>query len=727
MDTTRIVIPLILLTTAAASGRGLIGPDVVCWIAADGHAFYGSVDGIGGYSTGTTSCNWGDIPAAWYGGTTETPLIAQNAYRLHDGRFEQIGMSWLKHSFCALSQSGCGECQSTDCDTLGIGCADTYGAGLNSHGSGPRSVVNAVTGAYPYPFGLSNSGPSAIRGNLQIKDIDMEPSLNQGARYFIEGQYVCPDEAEYGTQFNNASWREVLVQNVGAMTNLGDTVPAEAAIKAWKQIDPDVVETEHLIPGDGLVILSAKALDLGNGYHRYEYACWNQNSDRSIGQFMLPLPSGASVANIGFHDVDYHSGEVIDSTDWNWEVTEDAITWSTQTFEENEWANAIRWGSLYNFRVDVSAEPMEGAVLLGLFKPGPDPDQYLSTIVPMGALIDPCNLPLESCATDIDEDGTVNVNDLLAAIAEWDTCGDGTFRPAADVDDDCCVNIHDLLTVLSDWGDCIPPPQCWFVRACCLPDGSCEGMDAGSTEYCESLGGISYPINNCCADITCPPVGACCNRAAGTCQDDFEHACNVKPDPTGEIVWLGAGSHCLDPAVCASGACCIHGEIWACAHMSEWTCEQFSGVFHGANTTCKHVSCGQSEHNDDCQDSWSISDGLWDFQTLTATTDGPQHPECKYKGQTFNDIWFHYVAPASGTLVVSTCDLADYDTDLVLYEGWNCYDFTMINCSEDAPGCGGYTSHMESPVIGGQQYMIRVGGWESGDSGTGQLLVDLLD
>ena len=376
MHTTKIVIPTILLSVAAiASGRGLLGPDVVCWVAADGHDYYGSVDGIGGYSTGTTSCNWGDVPAAWYGGTTETPLIAQNAYRLHNGRFEQIGMSWLKHSFCALSQSGCGECQSTDCDTLGVGCADTYGAGLNSHGSGPRSVVNAVTGEYPYPFGLSNSGPSAIRGNLQIRDIDMEPSLNPGARYFIEGQYVCPDEAESGTQFNNASWREVLVQDVGVMTNLGDTVVAEAAIKAWKQIDPDVVETEHLIPGDGLVILSAKAVDLGNGYHRYEYACWNQNSDRSIGRFTLPLPSGASVVNIGFHDVDYHSGEVIDSTDWTWDIAGYAITWSTQAYEENEMAQRHSLGLTLQLQDRCLRGTHGGLRAVGPFqaRPGPGP------------------------------------------------------------------------------------------------------------------------------------------------------------------------------------------------------------------------------------------------------------------------------------------------------------------------------------------------------------------
>ena len=137
----------------------------------------------------TQSCNWGDEAANWYGGTDQSPIIMQNAYRLKDGRFEQIGLqSFMKHSFCALSEPGCGSCQSTNCNTLGIGCADTYWAGLNSGGECPRSDVNAYAGSYNYPFSIGSSGPSSLRGNLQIANIDVDPAYNPGARYFIEAQ-----------------------------------------------------------------------------------------------------------------------------------------------------------------------------------------------------------------------------------------------------------------------------------------------------------------------------------------------------------------------------------------------------------------------------------------------------------------------------------------------------------------------------------------------------------
>ena len=128
-----------------------IGPDVVAWCIGGQGGFdveyYGSSGGVGGYSMATVSCNYGDAVANWYGGTDQAPVISQNAFRLKDGQFEQIGMQcFMKHSFCALSEPGCGSCQSTNCDTLGIGCADTYWAGLNSGGNAPRSDVNAFTG-----------------------------------------------------------------------------------------------------------------------------------------------------------------------------------------------------------------------------------------------------------------------------------------------------------------------------------------------------------------------------------------------------------------------------------------------------------------------------------------------------------------------------------------------------------------------------------------------------
>ncbi len=56
----------------------------------------------------------------------------------------------------------------------------------------------------------------------------------------------------------------------------------------------------------------------------------------------MPINPDAVIQNIGFHDVDYHSGEVYDLTDWEGVVTDEpecedhrCIVWSTQTYEEN--------------------------------------------------------------------------------------------------------------------------------------------------------------------------------------------------------------------------------------------------------------------------------------------------------------------------------------------------------------------------------------------------------
>ena len=45
------------------------------------------------------------------------------------------------------------------------------------------------------------------------------------------------------------------------------------------------------------------------------------------------------------------------------------------------------------------------------------------------------------------------------------------------------------------------------------------------------------------------------------------------------------------------------------------------------------------------------------------------HKECAFDGQTYHDIWYTFTAGATGTLVVSTCNLVDYDSDLAVYLG----------------------------------------------------------
>ncbi|HCA39150.1 MAG TPA: hypothetical protein DEO92_05670 [Phycisphaerales bacterium] len=131
--------------------------------------------------------------------------------------------------------------------------------------------------------------------------------------------------------------------------------------------------------------------------------------------------------------------------------------------------------------------------------------------------------------------------------------------------------------------------------------------------------------------------------------------------------------------------------------------------------------------NDDCSDAETIASGSHDFDTRCADTDGVLHSDCQWDGQTYNDLWYRWTAPCTGELTVSTCDIADYDTDLVVYhDSGSCPpdDSDLLACNDDGPGCGGYTSHLTATVFEGQTFLIRVGGYNSSDEGTGTVLID---
>ncbi len=124
--------------------------------------------------------------------------------------------------------------------------------------------------------------------------------------------------------------------------------------------------------------------------------------------------------------------------------------------------------------------------------------------------------------------------------------------------------------------------------------------------------------------------------------------------------------------------------------------------------------------NDDCANALPIFDGATAFSTVDATTDGPSHAgDCQFDGQTYEDIWYEYIATCNGTLTVSTCSAADYDTDIVVYDGNDCSMLVRLGCNDDAFGCVGFTSMVNVPVVAGNPYLIRIGGFTAGDEGTG--------
>ncbi|MDX1389415.1 MAG: hypothetical protein R3344_09520, partial [Acidobacteriota bacterium] len=355
-------------------------------------ARWGEIDGISAYSVGTSACNLGSCGANWIPNTADHPITAHNLFRLENGRFEQLGQSWNTHLFFALAQPLCATPENACVppatgNQLGVFCSDTTSANVNGYqfSMGPKSEASAATGAFDFPFTGQGESGNLIFKRLQVRTEEIDPALHPDAVYFVETQYIALDDAAAGNQNNNVSHRELIVVDGGGNPDFlvtGETKREVAAIFAWEGDDPGAKIVTVDVPDDppgcslaagscGRLFVGFRVTDLGTGRWRYEYAVHNLTSDRSVGAFTVPLPVTAQLTNVGFHDVDYHSGEPFDGTDWTPTIDEDSITWTTVPFADNPDANALRWGTLYNFRYDASVPPgAVGAVTLGLFTPG---------------------------------------------------------------------------------------------------------------------------------------------------------------------------------------------------------------------------------------------------------------------------------------------------------------------------------------------------------------------
>ena len=115
------------------------------------------------------------------------------------------------------------------------------------------------------------------------------------------------------------------------------------------------------------------------GIWHYEYAVYNQNLDRAIQSFSIPVGAGVVLSNPGFHAPPQQPGWSADGTVGNtgysnapWAQTQaaGAMTWNSETFVQNQNANAIRWGTLYNFRFDSDHPPLVTVATIGFFKTG---------------------------------------------------------------------------------------------------------------------------------------------------------------------------------------------------------------------------------------------------------------------------------------------------------------------------------------------------------------------
>ncbi len=206
-----------------------------------------------------------------------------------------------------------------------------------------------------------------------------------GARLFIEGHYVAADDARAGNALNNVAYRELSVEDGGgniALLNTDLTQKYSPAILAWPGASfQSIYSPEAAIDNRDVhsrIIVGAKVEQVGGKRHRYEYAVYNMNSDRGVMQFGVPVGS-LNVTNIGFSAVKSND-DGLSNEPWTNSILDGRLVWTAKGHAEDPHANAIRWGTTYNFWFEADSPPTVGAVTLRKFKPGEGPDE-VSTMI----------------------------------------------------------------------------------------------------------------------------------------------------------------------------------------------------------------------------------------------------------------------------------------------------------------------------------------------------------
>jgi len=326
------------------------------------------------------------------------PIIAQNLYRMsggkaNDERFEQIGQSWAPHGFFALQANACslGCTPASNGSHLGIGCSNPDSASLNAGpvNLGSRAWINPFTGSFPSTAnvhtGHTHTGTSH---RILVEGSDLDTTQNFGATYYAEAQFISSHEYNWCQSHrgsaecnmgNNTCYRRLNVAGTTSFTftAVGSTVRTAPAIGAWTGATINPIEPE---PGvDGRAFIAWKVTSAIPSLWHYDYAIYNQNLDRGIQAFTVPLGCGTMVNNLGFHAPLNHPGVPNDGTlgdagfsnaPWSVEQTATALSWSSETLAQNQNANALRWGTLYNFRFDSNRPPQAAIATVNFFKTG---------------------------------------------------------------------------------------------------------------------------------------------------------------------------------------------------------------------------------------------------------------------------------------------------------------------------------------------------------------------
>ena len=313
--------------------------------------------------------NVGTADVAWYDkfsgnyppyNTDQHPYLIWSIYREIDGRFEQIGLSGIKHAFFTVNTS----CACPGGHVLGLECEDVYGTGNNDSDNalGPRSELDAFTGVWnncgsyfdPDPCtGSQQNTSNQIGQNRLVAREDQLTDVNNSSLYF-QSWYIIRDDINI---FNSMGYRTIAPTPNGAGWNIntGATFTNGAAIDNY--VPPNTTSalqaSKTISTTEGHVTVAVKVVDLGNGNYRYNYAIENYDFDPRFEQFRLPFLDSLNLTNPIFSDSDDDP-----LNDWSISINNNELLITGNPSNEQD------WGMLFSFSFTIAAAPITGIVNL---------------------------------------------------------------------------------------------------------------------------------------------------------------------------------------------------------------------------------------------------------------------------------------------------------------------------------------------------------------------------
>jgi hypothetical protein len=167
-----------------------------------------------------------------------------------------------------------------------------------------------------------------------------------------------------------------------------------------------------------------------------------------------------------------------------------------------------------------------------------------------------------------------------------------------------------------------------------------------------------------------------------------------------------------------SAICLLAGSTWSFAFAGDTALANPKTAQKPFSTSRVNPSPLAPPSNDDCSAATVVvGNGPHPFTTLGATT-GPQQGLPCGTGTCNNDVWYSWVATVNGTVQLTLCNGgAAYDSLIAVYHNSACPGAgSSIACNDDS--CG-LVSKATFTALFGNNYMLQIGAWAAGGSGSG--------